>query len=149
MCMKAKRDIEPGELTLVPITLSANVFKPGTKKDLERNVWLGVVKGFEVTLSPCNTPVKDEHEQQKEGFINPFWMVTSVENADEVNLKVNWEPLVGAGLNVPIYVNCRKLAAGERLHIAKGEFPSKSSVESKRAAAEDVGEEPPPKRRRK
>ncbi len=151
-CMKAKRDIEPDELTLVPITLSVNVFKPGSKKDLERNVWLGDVKGFAVTLSPCSLygkdkKDKDDQQQQKEGFINPFWLVTSVENAEEVNLKVKWEPLVGTGLHIPLYVNCRKIAAGERIHIRKGEFPSKSSFESKLADAEDVGE--PPKKRSK
>ena len=78
-----------------------NSLEAGTKKDLERNVWLGQVKGFEVTLSPSNTFVKDE-QQQKEGFINPFWMVTSVENADEANMNVKWESLVGVGLYAQI-----------------------------------------------
>jgi hypothetical protein len=149
--MTAKRDIEPGELTLVPITLTVNVFKPGTKKDLERNVWLGEVKGFEVTLSPCFTLVdKDEEkkEKEKEGFVNPFWMVTSVEKVEDVNLNMKLEPLAGVGLNVPTFVNCRKIAAGERIRIIKGDFPSKFFFEGKRAAAEDVDAEPP-KRRRK
>jgi hypothetical protein len=91
---------------------------------------------------------KDEEKKEKEGFVNPFWMAISVEKVEEINLNVKLEPLVGVGLNVPTFVNCRKIAAGERIHIIKGDFPSKFFFEGKRAAAEDVDAEPP-KRRRK
>lgn len=142
--LKAKKQLEPQELVLVPSTLSIGALHlqhdkinkiPKTSVVLEYSEanlnGNGIKEDIVVYLNECRHVPKDkDHDDdvntdknKKEAFIVPFWFVNITQDPKLANMSVSYTCGTKTGIAVPCFVNECAVKAGTELKILESNWP--------------------------
>lgn len=139
--VKAKKDLKPEELCLVPTSLSLgairadNIHKitkvpktsilldPAQAKLKENSIDDVIIVINATHLVPRDDTADDGKNDKRESFVAPFWQVFPTEDPKLANMSVSYTSSTQKGIAIPCFTNHVEVKAGQELKILESNWP--------------------------